>query len=62
MAKKRTLFECQACGFQSAKWMGKCPNCDAWDQFLELSAAQQEILKETATKGKVASKTATPIT
>jgi DNA repair protein RadA/Sms len=26
--------------------MGKCPNCDAWDQFLELSQSQQEILKE----------------
>ena len=45
MAKKRVLFECQACGFQSSKWMGKCPNCNAWDQFLELSTTQQEILK-----------------
>jgi len=45
LAKKRVLFECQACGFQSSKWMGKCPNCNAWDQFLELSTTQQEILK-----------------
>ncbi|MCK5854422.1 MAG: hypothetical protein KAG56_04320, partial [Sulfurovaceae bacterium] len=24
MAKKKTLFECQACGFQSPRWLGKC--------------------------------------
>ena len=63
MAKKRVLFECQACGFQSAKWMGKCPNCHVWDQFLELNEEQQKVLKETTTtsaqKGKQA---ATPIT
>jgi DNA repair protein RadA/Sms len=45
MAKKRQLFECQACGYQSGKWLGKCPNCGAWDQFLELNATQQEVLK-----------------
>ncbi|MDD3343185.1 MAG: DNA repair protein RadA [Sulfurospirillaceae bacterium] len=47
MAKKQTLFECQACGHQSAKWLGKCPNCGAWDQFIELSSKQIEVLKET---------------
>lgn len=47
MAKKQILFECQACGHQSAKWLGKCPNCGSWDQFLELSTKQIEVLKET---------------
>jgi DNA repair protein RadA/Sms len=61
MAKKKTLFECQACGFQSAKWMGKCPNCDAWDQFLELSSAQQEVLKDISSSNK-SSQVATSIT
>ena len=53
MAKKKSLFECQACGHQSSKWMGKCPSCGAWDEFLELSAKQIEVLKEiknTSTK------------
>ncbi len=45
MAKKKSLFECQACGFQSAKWMGKCPNCGAWESFIELSSKQIEFLK-----------------
>ncbi len=48
MAKKKQLFECQACGFQNAKWLGKCPNCGAWDEFLELSQDQIAILKETS--------------
>ncbi|MDR3345746.1 MAG: DNA repair protein RadA, partial [Campylobacteraceae bacterium] len=48
MAKKQQLFECQACGFQNAKWLGKCPNCGAWDEFLELSQDQISVLKETA--------------
>ncbi len=46
MAKVKTLFECQACGHQSSKWLGKCPNCGAWDQFLELNSKQIEVLKE----------------
>jgi len=46
MAKNKTLFECQACGHQSSKWLGKCPNCGAWDQFLELNSKQIEFLKE----------------
>ncbi len=61
MAKKRQLFECQACGYQSGKWMGKCPNCGAWDQFLELSESQQEVLK-SGTKSVGKSKKALPIT
>ncbi|MCK4440857.1 MAG: hypothetical protein KAU90_02550, partial [Sulfurovaceae bacterium] len=36
MAKKRTLFECQACGFQSPRWLGKCTNCNQWDTMVEL--------------------------
>ena len=37
MAKKKTLFECQSCGYKSSKWMGKCINCGAWDSFVEVS-------------------------
>ncbi len=48
MAKKKTMFECQHCGFTSAKWMGKCPNCGAWDSLVELSEQQQDVLRQTA--------------
>ncbi|MFN0011597.1 MAG: DNA repair protein RadA [Phycisphaerales bacterium] len=31
MAKPRTVFACKACGALQTKWMGKCPDCGAWD-------------------------------
>ena len=49
MAKKRTLFECQACGFQSPRWLGKCTGCGEWETMVELSTEQIKFLKETAT-------------
>jgi len=63
MAKKKTLFECQACGFQSPKWMGKCTGCGAWDTFAELNSEQITFLKETKSANVVYNKTqAIPIT
>lgn len=48
MAKKKTLFECQACGFQSPRWMGKCTGCGEWETMVELTAQQIKFLKETS--------------
>ncbi|WP_201352975.1 DNA repair protein RadA [Hydrogenimonas urashimensis] len=61
MAKKKTLFECQACGMQSPRWMGKCPNCGAWESFVELSAEQQKVLDEIS-KTSAGAPEARPIT
>ena len=49
MAKKKTLFECQACGFQSPRWMGKCTSCGAWETMVELTAEQIKFVSETST-------------
>ncbi|EAJ0333600.1 DNA repair protein RadA [Campylobacter lari] len=46
MAKKQILFECQACGNQQNKWLGKCPECGSWDSFVELKQEQIKVLKE----------------
>ncbi len=35
MAKTKQVFFCQECGFESAKWMGQCPGCKAWNTFVE---------------------------
>lgn len=35
MTKTRTVFFCQSCGYESAKWLGKCPSCDTWNTFVE---------------------------
>ncbi|MDD2971056.1 MAG: DNA repair protein RadA [Lachnospiraceae bacterium] len=45
MAKSKTIFYCQNCGHESAKWMGQCPGCKEWNTFVE------EPVKVTA-KGK----------
>jgi DNA repair protein RadA/Sms len=35
MSKTRSAFFCQQCGYESAKWVGKCPNCETWNSFVE---------------------------
>ncbi len=35
MAKQKTVFICQECGYESAKWMGKCPSCGSWNTMVE---------------------------
>jgi len=63
MAKKKTLFECQACGFQTPRWMGKCPSCNEWESLIELSTEQIKFLKETSSVASSPSQSkATPIT
>ncbi len=56
MAKKRTLFECQNCGFQSPRWVGKCPSCNSWDSLLELNREQIEYLSKSVTRKESSSK------
>jgi DNA repair protein RadA/Sms len=31
----RTIFVCQSCGRESLKWLGRCPNCQEWNSFVE---------------------------
>ncbi len=31
----RAVFACQKCGYQSAKWLGRCPECTTWNSFVE---------------------------
>ena len=33
MAKNKTVFVCSGCGYESPKWMGKCPACNEWNSF-----------------------------
>ncbi|KIA93180.1 DNA repair protein RadA [Pedobacter kyungheensis] len=43
MAKSKTAYFCQSCGYESAKWMGKCPSCNQWNTFVE------EIVEKNST-------------
>lgn len=52
MAKSKTVFFCQTCGYESSKWMGQCPGCKEWNTFVE----EQVVIgakARTSTKEKV---------
>ncbi|RPH70048.1 MAG: DNA repair protein RadA [Myxococcaceae bacterium] len=42
MARPRTHFTCQSCGFQSAKWLGRCPDCSGWNTLVEEAAPVED--------------------
>ena len=57
MAKGKTIFLCNSCGYESAKWLGKCPACNEWNSFVE------EIIKKEdnfSAKGNESKKTNKP--
>jgi len=39
MRAPKVIFACQQCGAQSAKWLGRCPDCNAWNSFVEETPA-----------------------
>ena len=39
MPKTKTLYVCSDCGYESAKWMGRCPSCGAWNKMEEQEPA-----------------------
>ncbi len=42
MAKNKSTFYCQSCGYESAKWLGKCPSCGSWNTFAEEISVKSE--------------------
>ncbi|MBI4367467.1 MAG: DNA repair protein RadA, partial [Deltaproteobacteria bacterium] len=42
MAKGRSIFVCQQCGAQAPKWLGRCPECEAWNSYVEEAAEAAE--------------------
>ncbi|UHA71674.1 DNA repair protein RadA [Paenibacillus sp. 481] len=44
MAKVKTKFNCTECGYETAKWMGKCPGCNQWNTMVE----ERETIVKTA--------------
>ena len=48
-AKIKKVFICSECGFESAKWAGKCPECQSWNSMLEEVRAEQPKGKISAT-------------
>lgn len=42
MAKLKSTYFCQSCGYQSPKWLGKCPACGSWNTFVEEIVQKEE--------------------
>jgi DNA repair protein RadA/Sms len=49
--KHKSLYVCQQCGYETPKWLGKCPDCEQWSTF-------QEEIRQEVKKGVTVSKTA----
>ena len=54
-AKEKVRFFCQECGYESAKWLGKCPGCGSWNSFTE-----ELVLTEKEKKPRAADFNLTP--
>jgi len=50
MAKNKTVFVCSGCGYESPKWMGKCPACNEWNSFYEEKAISSSSSKSGKNK------------
>jgi DNA repair protein RadA/Sms len=46
--KKHSAFVCQNCGFESPKWLGRCPSCGNWQTLVEETVAQKRTGKHLA--------------
>ncbi|GAQ95642.1 DNA repair protein RadA [Thermodesulfovibrio aggregans] len=53
--KLKRVFQCQSCGYISPKWTGRCPDCGAWNSFVE------ETVEETKAEKKVLSEIVQPV-
>ncbi len=57
--KTKNAYFCQSCGYQTPKWLGKCPSCEAWNTFVEEILQKEEPKKgewKTSTSTKIANK------
>ncbi len=61
MAKAKTQFICQSCGYQAPKWLGRCPGCQEWNTFVEERIVEEKV-PERDLLGFEAEAVPTPIT
>lgn len=60
MAKSKTVFTCQNCGYQSPKWVGRCPDCNEWATMVEETIVDTPAKTKQAVSGSFA--VPTPVT
>ncbi len=52
MAKAKVIYSCTACGGQTSKWQGQCPDCMAWNSLVEVTAVASERNRYAGFTGK----------
>lgn len=59
----KTIYLCKDCGYESGKWLGKCPTCNAWNSFVEDTemVGPKSSLSKTPRSMKIAPKEANPL-
>lgn len=50
MAKMKSVYFCSQCGYESPKWMGKCPSCGEWSTFVEELVRKDVMSKQEDTR------------
>lgn len=48
MKKAKMIFSCQGCGYDSPKWLGRCPSCGQWNSFVEEEIRDGSVTQRTA--------------
>lgn len=59
LKNQKIVYFCQECGYESAKWMGQCPGCRAWNTFVEEKVST--VKKTSSSSGSGAVKKAEPM-
>lgn len=53
--KSKVVYVCSECGYETAKWMGKCPSCNSWNTFTEdIRLSQKTVAKAVGTVSHIA--------
>jgi DNA repair protein RadA/Sms len=53
MSKIMTKYVCQSCGYFSARWAGKCPNCSEWNTFVEEAQTPLRMTRKSGPASKL---------
>ncbi len=48
--KNKTVFKCSNCGYESSKWVGRCPECDSWNTFEEREIQNQKNTRSASAR------------
>ena len=49
MSKRKSKFVCQQCGFETLRWLGRCPECSEWNTFVE---EMEKLLRKREKQGR----------